>query len=408
VSTLSAESVVTEDPDEPARRAQRERRRRRRRIALAVVGALLVLPAISYVRALVYPGSATFSERSVEWVRDHGGSPLVDAIENAIYSRQAPPAVGPPQDVIAPDVVAGATASPSLAPPGRPVPAPVPVPALPAASALPPVRLLEGLAPLAGEGSWRRLGAGGHLEATWLRADPRHLPVIATAVLVRRGSLALHLVAGTREPVPGAVPVAATQVPRSARSRLVATFNGGFKTADARGGWQLGSRVLVPLVEGRASLVIDTHGGWRIGAWGHGVGPGPDVAAVRQNLDLLVIAGRAVPRLSSNANGRWGNSHTQLQYTSRSGLGVTASGDLVYVTGRSMTLAVLADAMARLGVVTGMEMDEHPTSVIFDVVTRQGPNGPTTSKLVSTMKPSGRRYLAPDQRDFFYLTVPAR
>jgi hypothetical protein len=74
------------------------RRRRRRRWAALVVILLLLIPVTSYVRALTYPGNASFSVRSVEWVRDHLGGGIVDAIENWRYSRQAPPAVGMPQD----------------------------------------------------------------------------------------------------------------------------------------------------------------------------------------------------------------------------------------------------------------------------------------------------------------------
>jgi hypothetical protein len=64
-------------------RAGRPRGVRRRAVAVAtgLILALLV-PAVSYARALTYPGSATWQMRSVEWLREHGGSPLVDRIEN--------------------------------------------------------------------------------------------------------------------------------------------------------------------------------------------------------------------------------------------------------------------------------------------------------------------------------------
>jgi hypothetical protein len=48
-----------------------------------IVGyAALLIPAVSYVQALLYPGHASVLERSVDWVEDHGGGPLVDTIEN--------------------------------------------------------------------------------------------------------------------------------------------------------------------------------------------------------------------------------------------------------------------------------------------------------------------------------------
>ena len=63
--------------------------RRRVALALAVVLPLAVLsvPAASYVTALTAPGSNDWQTTSVEWVRDHGGSPLVDTVENWWYSQ---------------------------------------------------------------------------------------------------------------------------------------------------------------------------------------------------------------------------------------------------------------------------------------------------------------------------------
>lgn len=375
----------------PRRRTVGGPRRRRLTAAAALVALLVVVPAgISYGRALTYPGNASFSVRSVEWVREHGGAPVVDAIENWYYARQAPSATGAPLDTI---TAARATGRASRA--GT---------ALRAGARLPRVRLLPGVPALRGEGVWRPVGVDGALQATWLRPDPRHLPVVATAVLAPADRFALHLSQGTREPVLGAPAPAGTRVPAWALPRLAATFNSGFKMRDSHGGFQLGSRVLVPLRPGRASLVLTRDGGWRLGAWGSDVVPGPDVAAVRQNLDLVVAGGRPVPGVASNADGRWGTARTQFQYTTRSGLGVTASGDLVYVSGRSLTLAVLADAMARLGVVTGMQLDIHSQMVSFNVVAARAGGSVTTTKLASSMVPSSRRYLTSDQRDFFYLT----
>lgn len=359
----------------------------RRSVALVVAAAFLVA-AVSYVRALTYPGNASWSDRSVEWVRDHGGSPVVDAVENWYYSRQAPQATGAPDAYLASGGVHVARSG------GHSPRAPVTAPR---------VRLLAGLAPRPGEGIWQPLGLGDRLWQTWVRPDPRHLPVVAAAVLVPRGSAALHLMAGTREPVLDSGSLA--RVPTSALSRLEATFNAGFKMKDARGGWQSGAAAAVPLVRGRASLVVTRDGGWRVGAWGVDVGPAPDVVAVRQNLDLVVEHGRPVAGLRSNAHGRWGTSHTQFQYTWRSGVGVDAGGDLIYVAGPATQLATFASAMAQLGVVEGMQLDIHTDMVSFNAVAAHDGSRLTMHRLLSTMKSSSRRYLSGDQRDFFYLTA---
>ena len=64
---------------------------RLRRVVVGALALLLLLATVSYVRALTYPGSASWSDRSVEWVRDHGGSPVVDAVENSNFT--GPPLV---------------------------------------------------------------------------------------------------------------------------------------------------------------------------------------------------------------------------------------------------------------------------------------------------------------------------
>lgn len=379
------------------RRTTRRPWSRRRHVVTGALLVLLAMTGVSYGRALTFPGQASFAVRTVEWVRDHGGSPVVDAVETWYYQRQAPPAVGAPQDVIA---------APAPVPP-RPGHGPARQASVRAPAFRPPaVTLLPGVAPVAGEGVWRPATTQGGLLQTWVRPDAAHLPVVAAAVLVPRGSAVLHLSAGTREPVTGLATSA--QVPRSARAALLATFNSGFKMQDSRGGWQLGTDTAVPLRAGRASLVVTRDGGWRIGAWGRDVGPAADVAAVRQNLDLVVAGGHAVPGLSSNAHGRWGTAHTQFQYTWRSGVGVDRAGDLVYVAGRSLTLWTLGQAMARLGVVEGMQLDVHTDMVSFNLAQHGTGGRPLTHRLLASMSSSGSRYLSPDQRDFFYLTRAGR
>jgi hypothetical protein len=43
-------------------------------------------PLFSYAQALTYPGDASVEVRTVEWVRDHGGGPLVDLAESWWYA----------------------------------------------------------------------------------------------------------------------------------------------------------------------------------------------------------------------------------------------------------------------------------------------------------------------------------
>ncbi|NUR98384.1 MAG: hypothetical protein HOV67_24400 [Kribbellaceae bacterium] len=392
-------------------RERKPRRIRKRWIAL-VVCLLLAVPAVSYVRALLYPGNASFSVRTVEWFRDHGGGVIVDTIETWKYSHQQPPATGTPADTTTSDAAgsdatrsgttgrgtsgrgtrgSGATGAGGT---GGPVSAGLPV-----------VQLLPGVAPLAGEGTWavaRRSASGVPLIwTTWFRADPAHLPVSAAAALLPRGTYHLHLMPGTREPIVGMRSRNGYSVPQSDRSALVATFNAGFKMKDSHGGWWTAEHAAVPLVDGRASVVILRDGSARIGTWNRTVRMTSDVVAVRQNLDPLIADGRIADNLTTNANGRWGTVRSQFQYTWRSGLGTDAHGNLIYVAGNKLTLATLAAAMHQAGIVQGMELDIHAAMTCFEI---EKP-GATGQRLLDSMNSPTDRYLVDDQRDFFYVTT---
>jgi hypothetical protein len=221
---------------------------------------------------------------------------------------------------------------------------------------------------------------------------------------MRAGASIAHLVAGTVQPGgsrwPGDAAVPAGDVPK-----LVATFNSGFKMADIRGGFFLAGRTAHKLRDGQASLVIDAQGRVAVGQWGRDVSMSPSVAAVRQNLALIVDGGRPVSGLSVNAGGRWGTARNQLQYTWRSGVGVDARGDLIYVAGNSMNLTTLATAMADAGIVRGMQLDIHSGMASF-ASWRPQPGGEVLArKLLPGMTRSAYRYLSADQRDFIYLTT---
>jgi len=195
-------------------------------------------------------------------------------------------------------------------------------------------------------------------------------------------------------------------VPARDRSKLVATFNSGFKIKDSHGGWWTTQAAAVPLVDGRASVVINRDGSARVGAWNSDVRMTPDVVAVRQNLNMVISGGRIAGGLATNVDGSWGSGRSQLQYTWRSGIGTNANGDLVYVAGRKLTLATLATAMHEAGITQGMELDIHPSMVSFNIE-QPGSNGAVTSKrLLESMGSQADRYLADDQRDFFYVVAP--
>jgi hypothetical protein len=345
---------------------------------------LMAVPATSYTQALAAPGGGGWQVQSVEWVRDHGGAPVVNMIENWWYGRQAPSSGDPAHSSIplAPAGTTGAAAPSRIAP-------------------------LAGARPLAGEGSWvpGRLDPAGTpaIYSTFVRPDPSHRSVLAGVAWIRAGATTAHLVAGLQQP--GGGWAGGGQVPAADVPSLVATFNSGWKFRDIDGGFYLDGRTASPLKNGEASAVIDDQGQVSVGQWGRDVTMGPHVQAVRQNLALVVEGGAPAPGLATNGGEQWGSRHNQLQFTWRSGLGTDAAGNLIYVAGSGLTLRTLADAMVQAGIQRGMELDIHSRMVAFSSWQPGRAGAVTPSTLLPDMPSPADRYLSPDQRDFFYVTL---
>ncbi|MGH7743653.1 MAG: hypothetical protein ACREQ5_02380 [Candidatus Dormibacteria bacterium] len=359
---------------------------------LAVLVAVMVATAtMSYARALSYPGSASWSVRTVDWVREHGGSGVVNTVENWWYSNNAPTGSAPASSALPRPVAPG-----SVAVGARP----------------PPLHPLAGSTPLPGEAQWvpspQRLAGVPAMYTGFFRSDPNYPSLVVGVAWMDQTLIDTHLIAGTREPGGVGWPDGA-QVPPGLRPALLATFNSGWKIRDSNGGYYAYGRTAAPLRDGAASLVIDTAGRVMIGQWGRDVGMNPRVAAVRQNLDLVIDHAQPAPGLADNTNGAWGNRHNQAQYTWRSGLGTDNAGNLVYVAGNKLTLVELARAMTMAGIVTGMQLDIHPQMVAFNTC-RPAPAhafGLACAKLLPDMIGPATRYLTPDQRDFLAVTIVA-
>ena len=361
---------------------KRRKHRKARWIALTLV-ALVIYPAVTFAQAMTYPGAATFAARTADWMRGMGAGQVVNMAENWWYTRHPPANTLPDKGAL---------------PPAQQVARPV---------ATAPANLQALASPLPGEGVWvpgARTADGRVADyTTYLRADTQHASVVAGIAMLDQGAVSTQLVAGTKEPGGSGWPGDA-QVPMSLRSSLLATFNSGFKLADTSGGFYLDGRVAKPLKDGMASLVIDRNGVVSVAQWGRDATMTPNVAAVRQNLELVVDNGKPVPGLSGNPAGQWGSASNQFQFTWRSGIGTDAAGHLIYVGGAQMTLTTLADVMARAGIVRGMELDIHTGMVSFNTY-RPDQAGSLPAKLLPSMPSPADRYLTPDQRDFFAVTM---
>jgi len=208
--------------------------------------------------------------------------------------------------------------------------------------------------------------------------------------------LTARLYSGSGSPGGGPYQYTAPIGPAEA-TMLVAAFNGGFQMDSAGGGYYTEGRVVVPLVAGAASLVIRADGTVDVGAWGTDVAMTPDVVAVRQNLVPLVAGGQPTPLASGPDWQAWGNtcgatscahSVPGVEQQWRSGVGVTADGALVYVTGPLLSPLQLARVLVAAGTVRAMELDINPSWTVLVTYDPPLPGGAASPDNGSRLVPS--------------------
>ena len=205
----------------------------------------------------------------------------------------------------------------------------------------------------------------------------------------------LALYPGLQEPAV-ASPRGLGEVPSGQRWRLLATFNGGFKSVAGAGGILVNGRVDERLQVGLGTLVEYRDGTVAILNWQGRTRPGALVLA-RQNLPPLVWAGRPTPRAGDSS--LWGATLGGGAAVWRTAVGVTQHGDLVYAAAGGQTASSLAALMVRLGAIRAIELDINPQWASFIGYARRGGRDPI--KLVPNPQQSAYRYLSPDNRDFF-------
>lgn len=247
--------------------------------------------------------------------------------------------------------------------------------------------------------------------AVWISRVKAHDEPGFTITLLRFDqhlvTLALH--AGGSEPGGSGWPYG-DAIGRKESRTVVAAFNSAFREGYGAGGFVEGGRVGWPLRPGKASVVIYRDGIADVGTWGKGV-PAPDrpVAAVRQNLSLLIDQGRVPPTVDTCIKVCWGDPLHEQPIVARSALGVTSDGRLVLAAGHDLSVRALADALLAKGVVRAMELDINPRWVAEYVYAHPRRHaGPTPIPLMPGQTGIPGQFLQPYFRDFFTVIVPKR
>lgn len=370
----------------PASSTARSTRHRSRRTPMLSGFALTVsvlVPTIgSFVSAIRAPGNPGADVATIDWLRNHGLGPIVDRSESWWLWRHLPSP--------------GATIS-SL--PAMPINL-----AIDQSSRLPAPIAAVVTPALPGEGVWSVAAADqngrAQLATTTYRPDLGHPSLVAGIAWFNSATTRFELIAGTQQPG-GAPGAAGGHIPDRALSSVLAVFNSGYKMSDTPGGALIEGHQTRQMITGLATLAIRKDGTATVGEWGRDLNAAEGYIALRQNLHLVVDHGQPVPGLNTNRAGHWGSVRNALP-TWRSGIGVTATGDLVYVAGNNLTLEVLGASLIHAGAVTGMELDIHKHMVNLNLFTHEGKL--VGHKLLADMPTSASRYLTTDQRDFVMVT----
>jgi hypothetical protein len=368
-----------------ATRAPGNRTPRRRWRRIATLASLLCLaPAlVSYVSMLTKPSDSSLSIRSVEWLRDNGARGLVNRIESIYYSLNAPATGGPALRALLKQPGTG----PALAV---------------AARAYRPPRLRPVIHPaLPGEGVWQATFSGGGSRppvlVTSFRPDPNYPQMVAGVAWINHARTSIWLYPGRLEPNVAMASRGPMEVPLELRSKLVASFNSGFKLADSGGGFAIGGHAYAPFKRGMATLVRHRNGRIDVTGWTSGPEPASNIIYARQNLPLIVLGAKPNPNLSDGPE--WGATLGNAVRVWRSGVGIDRRGNLIYAAAPAQTVGSLAAILIHAGAVRAMELDINTYWTSFITYRRPGASGP--ANLLSSMDRSSQRYLTPDDRDFF-------
>jgi hypothetical protein len=246
---------------------------------------------------------------------------------------------------------------------------------------------------------------------TFVRPDEErpYSKVILVAMDMRQ--LELDMEAGVEDPEPLTGPPGAGRIPRDPHvyRRVVAAFNGAFKTEHGHYGMMVHKRVLLPPVPGAATIVTLEDGGVGFGTWGSGhkvggiAGVNDDaIASFRQNLDPLIDHGEINPV----GRNMWGFTLPgKGAQTERTGLCVTTSGHIVYAWGDDLSGTTLARAlkMASCDYALHLDMNPYHTGFLFTSLEDLSARKYKSQLLTSGMSIPVDRYIQYAPKDFFYV-----
>ena len=294
--------------------------------------------------------------------------------------------------------------------------------------------------PLPGEGQWIPLdrdpfitptasGTPSAFVTSWVRPDPHRADVRVYATLWDPRQVALHMEAGTVEPISATGEHGSGMIPRvpEVMDHVVAAFNGGFQAQHGEYGMQANGIEYLPPKPYAATVVELRNGANGFGAWPASGNVPDDVIGLRQNLTALVQDGKFNPWGRTWWGGAPPGWPDQI-HTARSAICLTREGFAGYFYSSSISAEDLAQGMLAARCTFGIHLDMNVGHAGFEFydVAPEGQLAPMGRPLQSDWEAQGKvpdmpgyvfrgrrmirgmghmlfpRYIQREARDFFY------
>lgn len=296
--------------------------------------------------------------------------------------------------------------------------------------------------PLKGEGKWVALsgfpfvlqnpGAPTPFVVSFIRTDRKRRYSQIFVTLWDPRQVELNTVSGTVEPTSATGATGTGVVPRdpAVLSRFVGAFNGGFQAVHGEFGMMADRVVYLPPKPYAATVAKLADGSTGFGTWPEDLSIPEHLLSYRQNMTPLIVQ----EQINPYKRHWWGGlppGWTEESRTVRSGLCMTREGFVGYFYGPSIDHEVLALAMQRSRCTYGIHLDMNAghTGLEFYRVGRSGslphpkrgleetwearaamPDAPgwefMARRMIKYMALMNfPRYVNPEARDFFYLTL---
>lgn len=191
-------------------------------------------------------------------------------------------------------------------------------------------------------------------------------------------------------------------------SNLLAAFNGGFRYVHGNYGIKTESNLIHPPKNNIGTLVIYKKGTFDIVKWNSAMLSDSSILAYRQNCPLMVENNQVTKDIKKSM-AVWGFTIDNKVLTWRSGVGITTDKKwLIYAFGKSLSVASLAAAFAKIGAGNAIQLDINRGWTKFVIFNHD--DEITAGKIVTDLYIRKYEYLKNSSgtngaRDFFYLTL---